>query len=75
MNIENIKTVKDFVLAFRDFLKQLDYGWEYSGDNPFIRNRKGFRSSRIEKALLLFSKTIGFEGDIVDLEEWFNDIE
>ena len=74
-SIDNIVTVEDFVLAFKEFLIDSNYGWEYRGINPFKTDKFDRRSFRIEKALSLFAEHIegfeAFEGDIVDLEEWF----
>ncbi len=75
-SIENIINVSDFVEAFNNFLKETDYGFVYNGNNPFKIDSVGRRNFRVEEALNLFSYSIdGFEGDIIDLEEWFESLE
>jgi hypothetical protein len=89
MEVEDIVTVEDFVSALNTFLTEpnfipkhrifspgVSYGFVFTGKNPFKIDKLGRRDFRIEKALSMFAEHIeGFEGDIIDLEDWFESLE
>jgi hypothetical protein len=85
IRVEDIVTTKDFVSAFSKFLSEpnfipkyrifspgVSHDFIFTGNNPFKTDKLDRRDPRLEKALSMFAEYIeGFEGDIVDLEEWF----
>ena len=72
----DINSQKDFIYYFKRYCKDV-LGWNFLGDNPFeLKGKQQRMNPRVESALMQFSQIItDFEGDFVDLLEWYDDLQ
>ena len=76
LEMNKINSQQHFVELFKKYSKD-SLGWIYTGNNPFELKGKSQRMNpNLENALMMFSQNIkDFDGDFVDLYEWFEELE
>lgn len=69
LTLDQIKSKSQFNSLFNDLCKEIN--WDYAGDTPFTSWRFNFR---IEESLRTLLLNLDFDGSIIDLEEFYNEL-